>query len=212
MRTKSTATARHERATRILDVCAAAIGLLLLSPLFVVVALLIKSGSRGPVLHSATRVGRGGRLFTLYKFRSMLAGAATEGPGITAAGDVRVTPVGRALRRTKIDELPQLFNVLRGEMSLVGPRPEDPRYVALYSPAQRALLEVRPGITSPASLFYRDEERVLTGKDWERHYINRILPTKLAIDLDYIQRRTLRSDLRLILQTVATAMSFRSQT
>jgi lipopolysaccharide/colanic/teichoic acid biosynthesis glycosyltransferase len=188
---------------RLLDVVAAAAGLVLLSPLFVLLAISIKAGSPGPVFYRSTRVGLAGAPFGLFKFRSMVANADRQGPAITAAADSRVTPAGRFLRRTKLDELPQLINVLRGEMSLVGPRPEDPRYVALYTPAQRQVLAVRPGITSAASLAYRHEEQLLTGPDWETVYREEVLPAKLAIDLDYLARRTLASDLRLILQTIA---------
>jgi len=123
-----------DRARRALDVAASLAGLILLSPLFLLIAARIKLDSPGPVFYRAQRVGRGGVLFRLYKFRSMVAGADKRGPGITAAGDDRVTRVGRFLRRTKLDELPQLINVLTGDMSLVGPRPEDPRYVALCTP------------------------------------------------------------------------------
>lgn len=116
---------------------------------------------------------------------------------------VRITPVDRWLRRTKLDELPQLLNVLIGEMSLVGPRPEDPRYVALYTPEQRRVLRARPGITGAASLAYRHEEQMLAGPDWEIVYRTQVLPAKLTIDLNYLSRRSLRTDLRLILRTIA---------
>ncbi len=187
---------------RIFDVIAAAVGLALLSPLFCLIALGIKRTSPGPVFYRATRAGKAGELFRLYKFRSMVAGADRQGPGITATGDARITPVGHLLRRTKVDELLQLINVLKGDMSLVGPRPEDPRYVALYTPEQRQVLAVRPGITSAASLAYRDEEQLLSGIDWETKYREEVLPAKLAIDLAYLARRTLGSDLRLIFQTL----------
>ncbi|MFZ1551113.1 MAG: sugar transferase, partial [Anaerolineae bacterium] len=131
----------------------------------------------------AVRVGQDGRPFRLYKFRSMIVGTDRQGPGITATGDPRITRVGRFLRRAKLDELPQLINVLLGDMSLVGPRPEDPRYVAFYTPEQRRVLSVHPGITSPASLAYRHEEQLLAGEDWETHYRTRVLPAKLALDL-----------------------------
>ena len=134
---------------RLLDLVASLAGLTLLSPLFVFIALLIALDSPGPVFYRGQRVGRHGRLFRLYKFRSMVISADKQGPGITAAGDARITRVGRFLRRAKLDELPQLINVLLGDMSLVGPRPEDPRYVAFYTPEQRRVLSVRPGITSP---------------------------------------------------------------
>lgn len=191
-----------ELARRLLDVVAAAAGLALLSPLFLAIAAAIKLDSPGPVFYRARRVGRYGQEFRLYKFRSMVADADRRGPGITAAGDRRVTRVGRFLRRTKLDELPQLINVLKGEMSLVGPRPEDPRYVALYTPEQRRVLEARPGITSAASLAFRHEEQLLSGPDWEQVYRTQVMPAKLALDLDYLDRRTLASDLALIWRTI----------
>jgi len=187
---------------RLLDVVVAAAGILLLSPLFAVLAVVVKLSSPGPVFHRGERVGRGGKPFKLYKFRSM--GVGKSGPAITRAGDSRITPVGVFLRRTKLDELPQLINVLTGDMSLVGPRPEAPRYVAMYDAEQRRILSARPGITSPASLRYRSEEAQLIGDDWERLYVEEIMPAKLRIDIDYLERRTLASDLRVILATFAT--------
>jgi len=185
-----------------LDLIASSIGLVILAPVFLVIGLAVKLTSAGLVFYRAERVGQGGHLFKLYKFRSMYRDADRQGPGITAKDDQRITPVGRFLRRTKLDELPQLINVLRGEMSLVGPRPEDPRYVALYTPLQRQVLDVRPGITSPASLRYRAEETLLKGEDWETIYVKQILPDKLAIDLAYVRQRTLWNDLALILRTI----------
>lgn len=187
---------------RLIDVLAAALGLLILSPLLLALALWVKLSSPGPIFYRARRVGRGGQLFHLYKFRTMVADADRQGPGITTAGDSRITPVGRFLRRTKLDELPQLLNVLKGEMSLVGPRPEDPRYVALYNAEQQRVLQVRPGITSPASLQYRNESELLRGRDWETVYTQEILPHKLALELDYLQKRSVWRDLGLIGQTV----------
>jgi lipopolysaccharide/colanic/teichoic acid biosynthesis glycosyltransferase len=185
-----------------LDLIASGMGLLILSPVFLVIGLMVKLTSAGPVFYRAERVGQGGHFFKLHKFRSMYLDADRHGPGITAKNDPRITPLGRFLRRTKLDELPQLIDVLRGEMSLVGPRPEDPRYVALYSPLQRQVLVVRPGITSPASLHYREEETLLSGEDWETTYVREILPHKLAIDLAYLRQRTLWTDLTLILKTI----------
>lgn len=187
---------------RLFDILVAGSGLLLLSPLFVLVAVGIKLNSPGPVFYRAQRVGKDGDLFRLFKFRSMVSGADRNGPGITVSGDARITSVGRFLRRTKIDELPQLLNVLFGDMSLVGPRPEDPRYVAQYTVEQRQALRVRPGITSAASLAYRHEEQILAGADWEVTYRTQVLPAKLAIDLDYLAHRTLFSDVKLVLDTV----------
>lgn len=191
-----------DRFRRVLDSSIALVGLVLLSPLFAAVALLIKLDSPGPVFYLAQRVGKDGRRFRLYKFRSMVSGADRQGPGVTADGDRRITRMGRWLRRSKVDELPQLINVLTGEMSLVGPRPEDPRYVALYTPEQRHVLDVRPGITSAASLIYRHEERMLAGDDWETRYRTEVMPAKLAIDLAYLSERTLLSDFGLVARTV----------
>lgn len=188
---------------RLFDISASALGLLVLSPVFLTLALLVRFSSPGPVFYRATRVGRHGVPFRLLKFRSMVINADRLGPGVTGAADPRITPVGRFLRRTKLDELPQLLNVLRGEMSLVGPRPEDPRYVALYTAAQRRVLDVRPGITSPASIAYRHEESLLTGENWEQAYIERLMPAKLELDLAYVQRASLRTDLALIFRTLA---------
>ena len=183
---------------------AAGAGLLLLSPVFAVIAVLIRLSSPGPVFFRGERIGRHGRPFRIVKFRTMREDAAAVGAGITAANDPRVTRVGRLLRHTKLDELPQLLNVLRGEMSLVGPRPEDPRYVALYSEEQRRVLRVRPGITSPASFQFRNEEALLSGADWERKYRDEIMPQKLRIDLAYVEAAGFWTDLALIWRTVAT--------
>lgn len=190
-------------AQRWFDIFGASVGLLLLSPLLLLAALWVKFDSPGPVLYRAVRVGQAGKTFRLFKFRSMVADADRRGPGITTAGDARVTKSGRWLRRTKVDELPQLINVLRGEMSLVGPRPEDPRYVALYTDEQRRVLAYRPGITSAASLAYRHEERVLSGANWDQVYREQVLPAKLAADLAYLAHRSLFTDIRLILRTIA---------
>jgi len=189
------------RAKRTFDVIVSGVAIIALSPLLLVIALLVRFTSRGPVLYRATRSGRNGALFKLYKFRSMVANADKLGPGITAAGDRRITRVGRILRRTKLDELPQLFNVLRGDMSIVGPRPEDPRYVALYTAEQRRVLQFRPGITSLASIRYRNEAEALKTQDWETVYIQQVMPEKLAIDLEYASRATLRLDLLIIART-----------
>ena len=196
--------ARYHTVKRAFDILSSAAGLALLSPLLVVIAAAVKLDSPGPVLFRGQRVGRYGREFHIWKFRTMVTGADRAGPGITVANDSRVTRVGRLLRRTKLDELPQLVNVLRGEMSLVGPRPEDPRYVALYPPEQRAqVLSVRPGVTSPASVRFRDEESALSGEDWETAYVQTVMPAKLALDLEYVQNASLLRDVGLIVRTVA---------
>jgi len=187
---------------RLFDFSSALIGLIVLSPLLLITSVVIKLTSPGPIFHRGERVGWEGKLFDLYKFRTMVADAASMGPGITAQNDQRVTGVGRFLRATKIDELPQLINVLKGDMSLVGPRPEDPRYVEQYTPDEKQILKVRPGITSAASLTYRHEEEILSGPDWEKEYRTKILPGKLAIDLAYLSHRTFWSDLGLIFRTI----------
>ncbi len=186
---------------RALDILASALGLIVLSPLMLALALAVRLSSPGPVFYRANRIGRDGKPFKLYKFRSMVVGADRRGPGITSANDSRITPIGKFLRATKLDELPQLLNVLRGEMSLVGPRPEDPRYVALYTPEQRTVLSVRPGITSLASVRYRDEAALLVGPNWEARYVNQIMPKKLAFDLEYTRQANLLADLKILSQT-----------
>ena len=188
---------------RLFDAAASAAGLVVLSPLFALLAIWIKLDSSGPVFYRGERVGKDGRLFRMFKFRSMVRDAAEMGPGLTARGDPRVTRAGRVLRRTKLDELPQLINVLRGEMSLVGPRPEDPRYVALYSREQRRILSVRPGMTSLASLKYRDEEDLLWNDDVDDLYSRFLMPRKLEIDLAYVDTRTVWSDFKVLAMTIA---------
>lgn len=190
------------RGKRAVDLILGGGALVLGAPLILTLALAVRLTSPGPALHRATRVGRGGRPFTLYKFRSMRIGAAAAGPGITASGDPRITRVGALLRATKLDELPQLWNVVRGEMSLVGPRPEDPRYVERYTPDQRRILHWRPGITSPASVTYRDEERILAAAtDLDAAYAT-VMADKIAIDLAYFEKATLLGDLRWIGRTL----------
>jgi lipopolysaccharide/colanic/teichoic acid biosynthesis glycosyltransferase len=188
---------------RLLDLLAATIGLILLSPVLIAIGVAIKVYDGGPIFYRARRVGKDGQIFRLYKFRTMVIDADRQGPAVTTNGDTRVTPIGRRLRRTKLDELPQLLNVLVGDMSLVGPRPEDPRYANLYTWAQRRILSVRPGITSAASLAFRHEEQMLSGPEWETVYRNQVMPAKLGIDLEYLVRRTIWSDVILILRTIA---------
>ena len=184
---------------RAIDLALSAAALIVLWPLFACAAIAVKLSSPGPALHRSVRVGRFGREFTLLKFRSMRVGVA--GDAVTRRDDARVTPVGRLLRDWKIDELPQLINVLRGDMSLVGPRPEDSRYTKLYTDEEREVLSVRPGLTSPASIAYRHEETLLSGPDWERTYIDIVMREKLRIDRDYLRRRTLLSDFGVLIKT-----------
>jgi len=182
---------------RAFDVMVSALVILIALPLWAAVAVAIKLDSPGPVFYRAQRIGRNGRPFTLYKFRTMITDADTRGPGITRCDDPRITRVGRFLRRMKIDEMPQLLNVLKGEMSIIGPRPEDPRYVAHYTPEQRRVLSVRPGMASPAFIKYRHEEEILAaaGDHLEQIYLTEILPDKLRMDLEYIEQQSLLFDL-----------------
>lgn len=196
--------ARHGKRT--MDIFGASIGLVILSPLFAGVACGIWLTSRGPVFFRQVRLGKNHKAFRIVKFRSMVNGKAEQDSGITIAGDRRVTYIGRFLRRYKIDELPQLWNVLCGEMSLVGPRPELPDYVALYTPLQRAVLQARPGITDPASIAYRNEEEILAAHTHPEHfYRTRILPDKLSRNIAYLKNISLSHDLSLIVKTVASA-------
>jgi lipopolysaccharide/colanic/teichoic acid biosynthesis glycosyltransferase len=175
-----------------------------LSPLLGAIAAAIRLDAPGPVLFRAARSGLEGRPFTMYKFRTMQVRRDVDGPKITTHADRRITRVGRLLRPTRLDELPQLWNVLRGEMSLVGPRPEDPHYVEMYPREARAVLSVRPGLTGLTALLYRDEERLLVGEGWERVYVEEVMPAKLAIDLAYVERQSFWLDLKIL---AATALS-----
>jgi lipopolysaccharide/colanic/teichoic acid biosynthesis glycosyltransferase len=189
---------------RMLDLISAIIGLLVCAPLFLVVALLIKLDSPGPVFFTQRRIGRGFQPFDIYKFRTMVADAPRQGALLTVGEDSRITRVGHILRRTKIDELPQLLNVLKGDMSLVGPRPEVPRYVEQFRTRYGAILTVRPGMTDLASLKYRDESSILAASpDPEDEYVRTILPDKLRLAEEYIRTSSVRTDLLLVLQTLA---------
>lgn len=192
-------------AKRAMDLVLAVPALILLAPLFLAIAIWIRADSDGPVFFRQTRVGRGGNPFTIYKFRTMCADASSRGPALTSGDDPRITRAGRVLRRFKLDELPQLWNVIRGDMSLVGPRPEVPRFVEHYpTNVREEILSIPPGITDPASLHYFDESQLLAGqKDPEQYYVEKILPQKLAIYRAYIHGRSLWRDLWLIVRTVA---------
>lgn len=189
---------------RLLDFVIAAVALAALMPVMLLIAFAVFMLSGPPIFFTQDRIGRFGRPFPIYKFRTM----SLREPGqrvldITVGGDSRITVIGRYLRKTKLDELPQLWNVLRGDMRLVGPRPEVPRFVALYTPEQRRVLTLHPGITDPASLAFLDEERVLSdAADPERHYIEEIMPAKITAALRYAEQSTMCSDLSLILETV----------
>jgi lipopolysaccharide/colanic/teichoic acid biosynthesis glycosyltransferase len=189
-------------AKRLFDAAVSAAGLVLLGPLLLLVAIAVRFTSRGPALFSQTRTGLGERPFRILKFRSMQVAPAGAAALLTAAGDSRVTPLGRWLRKTKIDELPQLLNVLAGDMSLVGPRPEVPRYTSRYTPAQKKVFSARPGITGP-SIILNEEELMASHPDTEAFYLSTILPAKVAVDLSYCERIRFREDLRILFVTLS---------
>lgn len=188
---------------RILDVLLAVFGLVVFAPVLAAIAILVRIRDGPPVIYKAIRVGLYGRLFMLLKFRTMVpSNRVAPGSSVTVWADPRVTPLGQVLRKHKLDELPQLLNVLRGDMSFVGPRPEDPEYVALYTTEQRRVLSVRPGITGAATLQYANEEELLKGENWEQMYRMRIMPAKLALELDYLARRSLITDVGMLMATI----------
>jgi lipopolysaccharide/colanic/teichoic acid biosynthesis glycosyltransferase len=193
---------------RLLDLSVAAVGLLVTAPLLLLIALAVRLESPGPVLFRQRRVGRYGREFEILKFRSMRHDSG-PGPLITAAGDRRVTRIGALIRSTKLDELPQLWNVLRGDMSIVGPRPEVPCYVALYSPEQRrVVLSVRPGITDDASIEFADEaQQLAAAADPETYYATQILPRKIKLYEQYVASQSTTGDLGIIVRTFLRLMS-----
>jgi lipopolysaccharide/colanic/teichoic acid biosynthesis glycosyltransferase len=188
---------------RMFDITIALAGLLLVSPFMVVVGLLVKADSEGPIFFRQERIGKGFRPFHIYKFRTMAQDASHRGGEITFGDDPRITRVGRFLRKSKIDELPQLINVLKGEMSLVGPRPEVRRYVQLFREDYNQILRVRPGITDLASLRYRNEATLLgQSPDPEQEYLKRILPDKINLAKEYVERSSFFFDLSVILKTL----------
>jgi len=188
---------------RAMDIKLSFLGLLALWPLLLILALLVKLSSSGTVFYRGLRVGRQGRTFKMLKFRTMAADAETQGLPLTVGGDSRITGLGRFLRKAKLDELPQLWNVLVGEMSLVGPRPEVQKYVEMYSEEQRKVLDLRPGITDPASIKYRNENDILAAAvDPEKTYIVSIMPDKVRLNLNYASRASVWSDLGIIFRTL----------
>jgi lipopolysaccharide/colanic/teichoic acid biosynthesis glycosyltransferase len=194
---------------RAFDLAIAGTALLVGAPLLALASVAIRMESRGPVLFRQTRVGRDKQPIRTLKLRTMIADAA--GPQITAGGDPRITRVGRLLRKMKLDELPQLWNVIRGEMSLVGPRPEVPRYVEQYRPEWQRLFTVRPGITDLASITFRDEEALLAlARDRDRAYREVIMPAKLALALEGVEHSSLGYDLRIIARTALSILRYRS--
>jgi lipopolysaccharide/colanic/teichoic acid biosynthesis glycosyltransferase len=193
---------------RIFDLSVSVILLVLFAPFYLLIVLLIKLDSSGPVHYKALRVGKNGRLFKLFKFRTMKVNSSNSGPAITQKSDPRITRVGKVLREIKVDEIPQLWNVIRGDMSLVGPRPEDPRYVEKYDEEQRKVLLVKPGLSSPASIEYRHEEKLLSTQadNLEDYYIRQVMPKKLKIDLDYVENQSLIRDVAICFKTAYTIL------
>lgn len=187
---------------RIFDIVMSGLGLICLSPLFLVLAVWIKCDSAGPVFYRQVRVGRGNKDFRLFKFRSMRPDSDKLGLITVGGHDPRVTRSGYYIRKYKLDEFPQLINVFVGDMSLVGPRPEVRKYVDLYTPEQLRVLNVRPGITSLASIRYRNENEILAkADDPDKAYVEQIMPDKIAIDLEYVENASLTNDIKLIFKT-----------
>ncbi len=190
---------------RVFDIVLSLFAILLLLPLFMIIGLWVWAGSRGGMVYSQIRVGRGNRDFRMYKFRTMVPGSDTRGLLTLGGNDPRVTRAGRLLRKTKLDELPQLFNILAGHMSFVGPRPEVRKYVDLYDEEQKKVLSVRPGLTDYASLRYIDEPEMLAAsRDPENTYVREIMPAKLELNLKYIRERSLAKDISIIMRTIGS--------
>lgn len=188
---------------RLFDALASAAGLVVVSPILAAAVLAVKLDSSGPAFFGHERIGRAGKKFKVWKLRTMVQRAEELGPQVTAGGDSRITRVGRVLRKTKIDELPQLINVLKGDMSLVGPRPEVERYVNHFADDYREILKIRPGITDEASIEYRDEEAVLSAaSDPEREYIEVVAPRKIALYKRYVKEMSLSKDLFILFRTI----------
>ena len=188
---------------RIFDIICSGLGLIVLSPFLLFIAIRIKMESDGPVLFKQIRVGENGREFKILKFRTMVVDAEKLGRQITVGNDSRITKIGGFLRKYKIDELPQLINVFKGDMSLVGPRPAVPRYVNMYTKEQRRVLDVKPGITDLASIRYRDENELLgKAENPDEFYINTIMPDKLALNMEYINKSNIFLDIYIILKTI----------
>lgn len=195
-------------AKRAMDIVVSAAALCVLWPVLLLIALAIVVDDPGPVFYRQVRVGRGGKPFRIFKFRTMVVDADKKGLSITVGRDSRITRVGAFLRKTKLDELAQLLNVLMGQMSFVGPRPEVPRYVELYTPYQRQVLLVRPGITDYASIAYRNENDLLAGaKDPERMYIETVMPDKIELNMKYLREISPLADVRLILKTIIAVIA-----
>ena len=191
-------------AKRVFDIAVSVVILAVLSPLLLVVAAAVKLDSKGPVLYRQVRVGRYGKDFRIYKFRTMVQDADKLGPPLTMGRDPRITRVGRIIRKCRIDEFTQLFNVIGGSMSLVGPRPEVRRYVEKYKPEYMPTLLIRPGVTAPSSIAFKDEDKILKeGGDPEKIYVEKILPPKMALNLEYMKDISVLNDIKIMFKTVS---------
>lgn len=192
---------------RLFDIAASALILLILSPFLLLLAAAVKLDSEGPVFYRQVRVGRFGQDFRIFKFRTMVQNADRIGPALTVGQDPRITRVGRLIRKCRLDEFSQLLNVLNGTMSLVGPRPEVRRYVDCYTPEYLATLLIRPGITAPSSIAFKDEDKILkSAEDSDRVYVEKILPPKMALNLGYLKSISLWGDIKILFQTVAAVI------
>jgi len=189
---------------RVFDFLFSLVAVVLLSPLLVAIAMLIKLDSRGPVFYKSKRIGKEGIPFFMYKFRSMFNNSS--GSKITTSDDKRITKIGKILRRWKLDELPNLFNVLRGEMSLVGPRPEVPEYVEKFKERYNSILKVKPGVTGPSQIQYVNESSILTTQSLEEEYSNNMLPDKINLDLEYIKNQSFVHDIKILFKTLKLLM------
>ena len=197
----------HLALKRLMDIVVSGCALAVLWPVLLLIAIAIKIDDPGPVFYRQVRVGRGGKTFRIYKFRTMVVDADKKGLAITVGRDNRITHMGAFLRKTKLDELAQLINVFTGEMSFVGPRPEVPKYVDMYTPYQRQVLLVRPGITDYASIAYRNENDLLAGADDpEKMYIEKIMPDKIELNMKYLREISPLADIRLILSTIVAVI------
>ena len=206
--TDSSPRAAGYRGKRVFDLCISGLALPLLSPLFLIISVLVKVSSRGPVFFRQERLGLCGRPFIMLKFRSMVVDASTLGSNVSPAGDPRVTRLGSFLRKTYLDEMPQLLNVLRGDMSLVGPRPETPEYVAMYSPQERRVLDVRPGMAGPSTLAFESEADVLArSADPYCYYVDHLMHARVRVDLEYLERQSILYDLGVLLRTLLMVVS-----
>lgn len=192
----------------VFDFVVSLIGLVLLSPVLILIAVLIRKEDGGPVFYRGQRIGRRGRIFKIFKFRTMVVDAEKRGGSSTADDDPRITRIGRKMRKAKLDELPQLLNVLKGDMSFVGPRPEVKHYVDMYAEDEKAILTVRPGITDWASLWNSDEGAILAGSpDPEKTYMEKIRPEKIRLQLKYVRERSFMTDIKIVFLTLKKVVS-----